>query len=298
MPRQPLQHRRYGWAIFRFLRWVALGISSDIVGMPLLFPPAASQSLLMVGNSYTSSNNLPSMVRSMLSEVHENVVVERYAPGGRTLDDHVSATQSNTGLRRWLVTDPLPWTWVILQEQSQTGGLYEFVNFDFSLEAARTLNALVSTVGAETVFFQTWGRRDGDGTMPFIFPDFLTMNEKLRIGYKTYVQETSTFDRPTRLAPVGDAFEYLFRNPNATLVEFRSLYTSDGSHPSVAGTYLSACVIFAILTGKDPRQVVYVPNNLNGDVATELQTVAHIVRSQNTVREIMKVLRALATITK
>ena len=33
---------------------------------------------------------------------------------------------------------------------------------------------------------------------------------------------------------------------------FYGLYSADGSHPSTSGSYLSACVLFAALTGDSP----------------------------------------------
>ena len=48
------------------------------------------------------------------------------------------------------------------------------------------------------------------------------------------------------VAPVGRAWERALRDPAMTL------HDPDGSHPSPAGTYLAACVLYATLTGESP----------------------------------------------
>ncbi|MCH2646700.1 MAG: hypothetical protein MKZ53_07020, partial [Candidatus Thalassarchaeum sp.] len=54
---------------------------------------------------------------------------------------------------------------------------------------------------------------------------------------------------------------------------FSALYNSDGSHPSIDGTYLAACVIHATITGESPvgRQA---PSQISPQRALELQEAA------------------------
>ena len=49
------------------------------------------------------------------------------------------------------------------------------------------------------------------------------------------------------LAPAGAVWRYLRENhPNIPL------YSSDGSHPSLAGSYAVACAFYAMIYKKDP----------------------------------------------
>ena len=54
---------------------------------------------------------------------------------------------------------------------------------------------------------------------------------------------------------------------------FYDLYSSDGNHPSLSGSYLAAVVIYATITGNDP---VGLPNStsLSDDVVIKLQKAA------------------------
>ena len=51
------------------------------------------------------------------------------------------------------------------------------------------------------------------------------------------------------------------------------LYFTDGSHPNEAGSYLAACVLYATLTGKDPRGAAPLAS-LTPELAARLQQVA------------------------
>ena len=122
---------------------------------------------------------------------------------------HVGETGGEDNqLRQYLVTNPQNWTWVVLQEQSQLGAWADLAPEweTHSRNAAITLDQMIEATGGDTIFFMTWGRRDGDD----VFPDFLSMNRRLGIGYERYVAATSRVDRPTKVAPVGLAFQHVY----------------------------------------------------------------------------------------
>jgi hypothetical protein len=71
------------------------------------------------------------------------------------------------------------------------------------------------------------------------------------------------------LAPVGSAFERaLVEHPRL------GLWGSDGSHPSVAGSYMAACVLYGAITGLDPSTTRYVPNSMKPEDAEVVRGVA------------------------
>jgi len=249
--------------------------------------------VLLVGNSYTQFNGLQNMLRVMLAENlvdGDQAQVQRVTTGGARLVDHLAnadGSNGDTALRRNLVTEPLPLDFVVVQEQSQIPGFYDISTaYTDSLDAAVALDQLVRNLGAQTVFYQTWGRRSGDSRNSFIYPNFLAMQARLDEGYRRYVAATETPLRLTRAAPVGPAFEVIHNTylaagidpVTATDGHFYRLYTNDGSHPSRQGTYLAACVIYATITGHDPRDLTYVDGNLTTTERDLLRAVAaHVV---------------------
>jgi hypothetical protein len=70
-------------------------------------------------------------------------------------------------------------------------------------------------------------------------------------------------------APVGDAWE-------ATIAAHPEidLYAADGSHPSIAGSYLAACVFVCVLSGAPLDEAAYWPTALTEDEALALQAIA------------------------
>ena len=112
------------------------------------------------------------------------------------------------------------------------------------------------------------------------------MNAKLAEGYNDYVSSTSTNERRTKLAPVGMAFQYIYQDlvaqgldPLHPGSDFYNLYIDDGSHPSLEGSYLAACVLFATMVERDPRELVFVPDGLHsnsGNTPARLRSVAYV----------------------
>jgi hypothetical protein len=88
---------------------------------------------------------------------------------------------------------------------------------------------------ATPVLYSTWGRRDGDPDNANIYPDFKAMNDLTTSGYAEYA---ALFSDPL-IVPAGAGFEIIW-NENSSPVTFRDLYwsDSDGSHPSIKGTYM------------------------------------------------------------
>jgi hypothetical protein len=132
------------------------------------------------------------------------------------------------------------WDVVVLQEHSRTASspreqpedMYPF---------ARLLDRRIASAGARTVLFMTWGYRAG---APIRVPGerFETMQARLQESYSSLGADLSA-----AIAPVGVAWsEALRRSPEV------GLWADDGMHPSMAGSYLSACVFYALLSGRSP----------------------------------------------
>jgi len=52
------------------------------------------------------------------------------------------------------------------------------------------------------------------------------------------------------------------------------MYDSDREHPSIYGTYLATCVVFATIYGRNPSGLTYVPSGISPEVAAFLQRTA------------------------
>ncbi len=249
----------------------------------LLLPMAtAAEDILFIGNSYTISNNLPARVADVFEAAGQAATTHRLASGGLTLSDHAArASDSSSDWYNRLVTEADQRQWVILQDQSQIPGFPESQpERTASQEGAVYLNGLAAEAEAQTMFFLTWGYRNGDSHNDWLFPDFSTMLGLISDGYIAYATACATEDRPVWIAPVGHAFAEIHRSitdsgsdPAESGSLFHSLYSADGSHPSALGTQLAAYVFFASITGESPVGLP-TPDGLDPAMTAELQAAA------------------------
>ena len=113
------------------------------------------------------------------------------------------------------------------------------------------------------VFYQTWGRLNGDSQFCGQLPEVCTyagMQDRLTDSYSTF----ASTNQPASVAPVGEAFRDFSESR-------QSLYSGDGSHPSREGSYLAACTMLQTIWGVSCVGNSYKP--VSG--ADNLQAVAH-----------------------
>ena len=240
---------------------------------------ANSNEILIMGNSYTSANSLDNLVDGVMNAASNPANVTSLTGGGMSLSQHSSNVASSG--HQWNTTlNNGAWNWVILQDQSQIPGFprsnQEWINSkNGSVQLAQTID----DKGADSVLMMTWGRRDGDSVNTQRFPDFSTMQDELEAGYLDYRDNMSSYG-DVWIAPVGLAFEHIHDQiiadggtPTNSGNLFYDLYSSDGSHPSISGSYLAALVIYATITGDDPVGLSH-STSLSNSVVLELQQAA------------------------
>ncbi|TNE91277.1 MAG: hypothetical protein EP330_05700 [Deltaproteobacteria bacterium] len=234
--------------------------------------------VLFLGNSYTFYNDLPAQVDGLL----DGNAATGLTAGGIALPDHLARIEG--GNARWQAAfDGQRWGVVVLQDQSQIPGFPDGQpEKQASLAAIPALDALAADSGAQTLLFLTWGRRDGDGNNPSLFPSFSAMQDRLDAGYLTYRERVEGEGRTPWIAPIGPAFRRVHddivaagADPMRTDSAFWALYADDGSHPSPQGSWLAASVMYASLTGCDPTERT--TDLLPAEPATALAEVARRV---------------------
>ena len=247
-----------------------------------------SMEVLMLGNSYTQGNNLESLTESLLTNYFANSNVDRLAAGGLNLADHSNRVQ--TSGHQWNTTlNNGNYDWVVLQDQSQIPSFPTTSQYwQDSLSGAVVLNDVIEDNGAETILLMTWGRRNGDQDNQWRNPDFLTMQANLDSGYRLYAENISTSSRPVWVAPAGLAFKHIYDEivasggtPENSGTLFDDLYSSDGSHPSLSGSYLTSCVVYATISGSNPVGLNG-PSGLSSSRILELQEAAAATVFNNT----------------
>lgn len=216
--------------------------------------PEAEIRVLFLGNSYTYGNDLPELFAELARSGGHNVEVDMLAEGGLRLSDHAQSVETLDRLTS------SQWTFVVLQEQSQIPALQVYRRREM-YPAARQLVSNIRQRGATPLFFLTWAHRDGWPEQGM--DDFESMQKRITEGYTEIAQE---LDVP--VAPVGSAW--------LTAVEEHpelSLWREDGSHPRKQGSYLAACVFYAIIFQESPAGLNYY-GDISSEIAQTLQSIA------------------------
>ncbi len=237
----------------------------------------ASRSVLFIGNSYIYFNDLPDMFASVVTSAPGAPPVgrvESVTMGGWRLSQHAEDARTDGHvLSEFLAPTGPDWTHVVVQEHSQIPGLpMDHPHYRSSLDAMSELARLIGSRRAKIVLFLTWGRRTGDPANPDVYPDYPMMQARLQMGYEALAEHASMEGVEVYVAPVGLAFSSVRTEDSQGL--FRRLYQSDGSHPSVRGSYLAACVLAATTFGVDPMTVTWKPSGMSEQVARKLRGAA------------------------
>lgn len=251
----------------------------------LWLPSALATRTLFLGNSYTYYNGGVEKYYASMVNAHrpadQTVTTEAIALPNYFLRQHVADGQPASDGE---------WTHLVLQEQSQAPGFPASEPMHVASKEACVQLATAAYINNGVrcfILLQTWGRRDGDSQNPELFPDFQTMQSLLSAGYESLADEVraalraqaSSSSSPSaavdvRVAPAGEAFGVVLE---ADPELFRSLYHADGAHPSVAGSYLMACVVTCTLHRElkpEDLSTASLPPELDEGVAQRLRDAA------------------------
>ncbi len=220
--------------------------------------PPTPVRVLFIGNSYTAANNLSALVTDLAvsAGLSPSLFTSAITAGGARLSDHLANTTTVTEIQTG------SWDFVVLQGQS-VEALYDPAGFH---AGAAGLSTEITNAGAQVLFFETWARAAGHAVYAETWSGGTptAMQTGLRDAY-----QLAATNAGGQMAPVGDAWEQvLAQHPSMVL------HTSDGSHPSIHGSYLAACVFYLALTGGALADTNAVPTAISTADASILHQAA------------------------
>ncbi|NUR95144.1 MAG: hypothetical protein HOV67_07785 [Kribbellaceae bacterium] len=177
--------------------------------------------ILFVGNSFTSRNNLPGLIKGLAGARGIEVESKLISAGGASLRQHLNAGKALEAIAGG------GFDTVVLQEQSTL----PIKSPDRFRESVRDFDAAISAAGLRTVLYQTWARRNAPETQ-----------KALTDAYGAAALEVGA-----TLIPVGMVWEKFLATHDEP-----ALHDADNSHPALAGSYLAACVFLIALFEEDP----------------------------------------------
>lgn len=221
-----------------------------------------SLKVLFVGNSYTYANDLPGTFTQIANAMGDYSFVDSKTNGGYTFQMH------SQDLVTYQKINAQDWDYVIIQGQSQEPSFpFQQVNtqsIPYAMQLADSVYANHDC--AQVNYFMSWGREIGDPQWDSI-NTFHKMNARLRDAYLRIADSSMA-----SVSPVGSAWRYVRETqPNI------QLYVGDGSHPSVAGTYLAASVFYVSLFQKPISPNLSYTAGLDAVTAQFLTDAANLV---------------------
>lgn len=177
--------------------------------------------LLFIGNSFTQRNDLPKMLQDLALARGLVLSHDLISVGGASLRTHWNAGRAAEAINSG------GFDYVVLQEQSTL----PVKNAGRMAENIRLFDDTIQRAKSRTVLYMTWAREHS--------PD---SQQAITDAYNSIGSELGAI-----VVPVGLGWQK-FAMKHAQPV----LYDRDQSHPSIAGSYLAACVFLAVLFRASP----------------------------------------------
>ena len=193
--------------------------------------------VLFIGNSFTYFNDMPHTFLNMIRTLHPDARVDSLAYGGYSLAQYAD---EDTEVGKIAISKIVSYEWdyIILQEQS----LLPCIEPEAFATAVKKLCDIVTQMtSAKVILYQTWAYKNGSKKLAETGMTYDEMNSRIRNAYREAAENNHVL-----LAPVGDLFAHIYASEHITHLINRN----DNYHPSASGSYLAACVIFKIITGK------------------------------------------------
>jgi hypothetical protein len=180
--------------------------------------------VLFIGNSFTARNNVPGLIGQMADARGKSMEHRLISAGGASLRAHWNAGQAPKAIKDG------HYDCVVLQEQSTL----PVKNAKRMHENVRLFDELIKAAGAKTILYMTWARQHSPESQQAITDAYTSIGRELG----------------ATVVPVGVAWQR-FLSKHAEPV----LHDRDQSHPTLAGSYLAACVFFAVLFNESPAGI-------------------------------------------
>ena len=187
--------------------------------------------ILMLGNSFTFTNDMPQMLAGLTG-----AEVTSYTRGGARLAEHLNV-YTEMGARTQASLKQEHWDYVVLQEMSNAPITAPERFFSSVERLCRQIHA----GGGIPILYATWAYRKGGPTLAAKGWDYDDMARRLSDAYHTAAERNQAL-----IADVGQRFYAL--SPAA------DLYADDGIHPSEQGSRLAAETIAEVIARHRRKQ--------------------------------------------
>jgi hypothetical protein len=221
--------------------------------------------VLFVGNSFTAANGLSQLFQGIAANAGVTVYVAERSPGGASVGDTVHSSivhMYDTALYNLIRSRA--WDYLVLQDNQgayiNSYGVFSSVSNVIAGNLRIRDSLLANNPCANIVLFSGWALQGG-------YPPYgLSEIQMIQRIFANYSFLNDTLHQI--IAPIGPAWITSLNNYPSI-----NLWGPDSTHPSLEGSYLTACVIFAAIFKKDPANSIYT-GGLNLNDAQNLNNIA------------------------
>jgi len=256
----------------------------------LALQPLRAADAIFFGNSFT--NHIPALVADIAKSKGKELGTQGMIKNGQGLNAHLAGHGADDALKS------KPWSAVVLQDYSLNAtharDPKDFMRYGDLFYAKITQDAPTATI----VLYETWAynaqhrfitgapdpkaKPDSDSDPKAKGPDpkFASADEMYGEIHKNYaalqsVLQAKDANRKVLIAPVGTAFVNCIKDHPKI-----NLYNKDLKHPSAAGDYLAACVLYATITGDSPAGATSIKGVPAADAKVLQQVAADLVQKK------------------
>jgi hypothetical protein len=196
--------------------------------------------ILFIGNSFTYYNSLHTLVKGFLSAANMPVYTYEYAQPGISVGDTIQGNQNhmNNPLVYTLIRNT-DWDFVLLQDRQsrfiQDSGVFpqESLVIEGHLRIRDSLHYYHPC--AKMLWFAGWGLKNGQAPQ---WPTGISMIDHIAVNYRVLNDTAKDV-----IAPIGLAWKStILNNPEI------ELWDPDWEHPSLAGSFLTAAVVYGVVS--------------------------------------------------
>jgi hypothetical protein len=193
--------------------------------------------ILFIGNSHTYCHGLPFQIRELVRQTNRDIETAMCATGGMTLGWHSEQPETQMAIQYH------EWDYIVLQQKT-----HPFDGADMLLRDCKSLLPFTRKTQAKILLFMTWAEKRIPANQLTLDRAFLQAAEEIK----------------ATPVPVSKAWQSVLRSEPDI-----ELYEPDGEHSSPHGSYLAACVFFAVIQKCSP---VGLPGRIciNGDELVNL----------------------------
>ncbi|HCQ16800.1 MAG: hypothetical protein CMI36_05215 [Owenweeksia sp.] len=225
--------------------------------------------VLFIGNSFTGANNLPNLFEQLAANAGHHVVIGAHTPGGISVGDIRQGNQAhmnNPYVYNLIKGDD--WDYLVLQDNqgrfSHPRGKFPDPSFQSKVIEGHLRirdSLLYYHPCAHMIWFGGFGTKNG------LSPDFTSGVAMIDSIYQNYKFLNDTAHQV--IAPIGPAFKRIIAAYPAI-----DLWGGDATHPSLHGSFLTACVIYTTVFKQSPLLSTYNPG-ISASHDTLLKTVGY-----------------------